>query len=200
VPIFAAVAKNTMLNALAVDALSLHGVYNPFGGSEIAGGTPAYARLPATFAAAAAGIKLLTGVPYIFDVPPGQPVAWIGMWAAGTFVGMAPNAGGSLKPFVIDDLGSSTVESAAHGFLVGDSLVVWAGSAGYLPGGLVEGVIYYVITVTVDTLVLSATLAGAALSVIFTGNGYLQRIVSVTYLGQDHFVLNGLSLDATVAA
>lgn len=61
------------------------------GGSELAGGVPAYARKAVTWAAAANGTAAIAaGV--TFDVPTGVTITHVGMWtaaAAGTFQGGA---------------------------------------------------------------------------------------------------------------
>jgi len=199
-PIFAAAAKNAMLDALPITSVSLHSAYDAAGLNELSGGTPPYARLAVTFAAAALGTKALTGAPYTFDVP-AATFAWIGMWSgAGVFQGMTPNGGTILRPFVVDDLVADTLKSDRHGFVVNDTLVVWAGSAGVLPTGLIEGTTYYVVSVIADALQVAATLAGTAIALSGTGNGFGQRITPVTNAAQSTFVLNALTLDATVAA
>lgn len=199
-PLLSVIAKNTMLDALVVGTLSLHSAYHPSGGNEIVGGTPAYARLATTFAAASAGKKILVAGPYSFDIP-ACTVGWIGMHDLATnFLGMVPNGGGASAPFVVDDTTADTLKCAAHGYLVNDTVVVWLGSAGPLPPGLVEGVIYFVTTVpSVDTLQLSVTLAGAPVDFTVTGNGFLQRIISVDFGGQSAFPVTALTLDATIA-
>lgn len=191
--------KNTMLDALTITAISLHSAYSITGANELTGGSPAYIRQVVTFDAAISGLRFLSTPPYIFDVPAGT-VAWIGMWADdASFVGMAPNGGDALRPFVADDT-TGTLRSAAHGFAQNDTLVVWSGSASALPGGLVEGAVYYVVAVeTVGDLQLSTTLAGSPVTLISTGNGYLQRIVPVINVFQTTFAVNSLALDATVA-
>ena len=90
-------AKNSMLTALGAIATyaSLHSADpSTTGASELAGGTPAYARKSVTFGAAAAGEMTTSNQP-IFDVPAGV-VLYVGFWTAasgGTFLG-----GGELSP------------------------------------------------------------------------------------------------------
>ena len=69
-------AKNLMLTQLAGVAgfMSLHTGYPATGGNEIAGGSPAYARKPITWGAAANGAIAATNQP-VFDVPSGVTVA-----------------------------------------------------------------------------------------------------------------------------
>lgn len=199
-PLFSLSAKNSMLNSFTVATLSLHTAYDPGGANEVVGGTPAYVRLPVTFSAASAGQKSLTGAPYTFDIP-ATTVAWIGMYDAfGGFLGMTPNGGAALNPFVVDDLVVDTLKAAHHGFVVTSTLVVWAGSAGFLPVGLAEGTIYYVVATTPNTLQVSATPGGLAIALATIGGGFVQGIIPVTSATQSTFPVTALLLDATVAA
>ena len=83
---YSAAAKNAMLDALGtlVTHLSLHSA-NPgaTGASELSGGTPAYARIEATWNAASTGSKTLSNTPD-FDVPAGSTVSHVGLWSAAT--------------------------------------------------------------------------------------------------------------------
>lgn len=88
--------KNVMLNQFGTVAVfaSLH-TADPglTGANEVAGGSPAYARIAATWNAAAAGDLNLSNQP-LFNVPASTTVAYIGLWSAvsaGTFY-----AGGQL--------------------------------------------------------------------------------------------------------
>lgn len=53
------------------------------GTTEPSGGSPAYARLAATWAAAGSGSKALSGT-YTFDIPAGTTVKSITFWTAST--------------------------------------------------------------------------------------------------------------------
>lgn len=200
-PIFTTSVKNALLDALTVVRVSLHSAYSATGGNELIGGDPPYGRADVGFAPAAIGQRSLLASPYTLNVPAESTVAWVGMWGTlNNFMGMAPAGGSTVSPFVVDDVVLDSVKSAHHGFLVGSTLVAWAGSNGPLPGGLSEGTIYYVIGVTLDTLQLAATAGGLPVALTTTGNGFLQGIISTTYGAQDHFVLSALTLDATVAS
>jgi hypothetical protein len=64
--------------------LSVHSVSGPTDNTtEPSGGSPAYARLAATWGAASSGSKALTGT-YVFDIPAGFTVAAVGFWTAVT--------------------------------------------------------------------------------------------------------------------
>lgn len=198
-PALSTAAKNTMLNALSIASLSLHSAYSATGATEAAGGTPPYARLAATFAGAVAGSLSLIGTPLTFNVPIGT-FAWVGLWdGSAAFQGMLPIGSDTPRPFAADDISSDILKAPAHGYLANDTLVVWGGAAAVLPSGLVEGTVYYVVSPTTDTLQLAATLGGSALSLSVTGLGYLQRILPQVLAAQGTYVLNALTIDATVA-
>jgi len=85
-------AKNLMLNELASVGVyvSLHTADpGPTGTSEVTGGSPAYARIAATWPSASGGSLSLTNDP-VFNVPGSTTVAFFGVWSAvsgGTFYG-----------------------------------------------------------------------------------------------------------------
>lgn len=61
------------------------------GANEVSGGSPAYARIAITFAAAAAGAIDSSNTP-VFDVPASTTVTHVGFWdasTAGNFLGSA---------------------------------------------------------------------------------------------------------------
>lgn len=79
--------KNKLLDSDAVwppAYLAVHTVDAPTDGTtEATGGSPAYARKAATWDAATAGGKALTGT-YTFDIPAGTTVKSIAFWTAST--------------------------------------------------------------------------------------------------------------------
>lgn len=84
--------KNVMLDALAAVAtwVSLH-TADPgtTGASEVAGGSPAYARKAGTWNPAASGNLDNSNAP-VFDIPAGTTITHFGLWSAasaGTFYG-----------------------------------------------------------------------------------------------------------------
>jgi hypothetical protein len=83
---------NTLLDSgkAGIAFLSLHsGAVGSGSGNELTGGSPAYARKAATWAAASGGASALSGS-YVFDVPAGSTVSRVGFWTAlsgGTFLG-----------------------------------------------------------------------------------------------------------------
>lgn len=77
---FVAAAKNSMLDALTVDRLSLHSGDPGVDGlsNELSGGSPAYARKSCVFNAASGGERLLSAN-VTFDVP-ASTVSYVGFW------------------------------------------------------------------------------------------------------------------------
>jgi hypothetical protein len=199
-------AKNIMLDALdeananGVKFWSAHTAYSTTGTNEVAGGSPAYARKGATYAAASAGSKA-SSAGVTFDVPAATTVAWIGRWDAvtsGTFLGMGPAGGGARRQMscVAADLAGNTIQSAAHGLTAGTPVVFWNSSGASLPTGLSEGTIYYVIAtgLTTDVFEVSATLGGSAVDITAIGDGELQTIVPETFAGQGQYNLSSDTL------
>ena len=82
---FTTTSKNIMLDALTVNKLSLHSANPGVNGTdnELTGGSPAYARKAATYAAANNAQRLLNA-DVIFDVPAGATVAYVCKWTSGT--------------------------------------------------------------------------------------------------------------------
>ena len=87
---FSEAGLNQMLDAMSVTVASLHtGDPGATGINELTGGTPAYARVPITFGAAAAGNRDSTNQP-VFDVPAGSNITHWGIWDGPTFKGGFP--------------------------------------------------------------------------------------------------------------
>lgn len=185
-------AKNVMLDALDESQVegathgSLHTAYSATGANEVTGGAPAYARKAATWAAASAGAKS-TSASMVFDVPAATTVRWVGFWDAltvGDFKGMTPNGGGIPEAFTVPDIANDTLEAPGHGFSNTNTVVVWSVPGVALPGGLVEGTVYFVIAATADDLQLSTTSGGAAINITSVGSGFLQRIIEESFGAQ----------------
>lgn len=182
-------AKNAMLDNEATRMLfaSLHSSYpGDTGANEIAGGVPPYARQPIAWNAAAAG-ELDNNLNPTFNVPPATTVAWLGFWtlvAGGVYQGCVPLGGQSSRPFVVSDDASDTLHCDSHGYSLDQKVVVYDTHLGVLPGGLVEGTIYFVTNPTADTLQLSATEGGAAINLSTDGAGFIQNIVPEVFGGQ----------------
>jgi hypothetical protein len=205
---FSTFAKNLMLDALDESATngikfwSAHTAYSTTGTNEVAGGSPAYARKAATFAAASASSKVSTGSPAAtFDIPAGTTVAWIGRWdasTAGNFHGMSPAGGGARRQImsIAGDLAGNTIQSPAHGLSAGNQVVFWAEEGAVLPAPLAEGTIYFVIAtgLTTDVFEVSTTSGGAAVDITAIGDGAVQTIVPEVFAGQGQYQLSSDTL------
>ena len=200
-------AVQRMLNALdesggagvGITHSSLHTAYSSSGANEVTGGSPAYTREAATWAAAS-GRSKATSASMVFDVPASTTVRWVGFWdavTAGNFLGMTPNGGGTPEAFTVPDISNDILEAPAHGFTDAQMVVVWAVPGVALPTGLAEGTVYHVRDATTDDLKLAATAGGAAINITAVGSGFLQRIVEETFGAQGTHTVSSstLSLD-----
>ena len=136
------------------------------GSSEVTGGSPAYARLAASWDAAATKAKALTAAVTGFNIPAGTIVKWWAAWStvtAGTCKAAAP-VGSSLRG-VADVAASDTFTSRAHGLPNARRVVFYPVENSSLPTGLTEGADYFVINSATDTFQVSATEGGAAVDV-----------------------------------
>lgn len=178
-------AKNTMLNALTIDAASLHTAFPGLtGANEVTGGTPAYARKAVTFGAAAGGSRSLSAA-VTFDVP-ATTARWFGFWSSGTFVGYAANGGTQLLFQV--DVTNNLVRSTAHGLTNGTKVAFFNST---VPAPLVEGTVYYVVNAASDTFQISATNGGIAIALTATGSGCaLSTLIEDVYASQGTHTLN----------
>lgn len=206
---FTDTAKNLMLDALDESIAtgmkfgSLHTAYSATGANEVTGGSPAYARKAAVWSAAATGAKALAATFPTWDVPAGTTVGWVGFWDAvtvGTFLCMVPNGGGANKRFLVPtgDLASDTIESPAHGFTNGQTVVLWAPSG--LPTGLSGQTVYYIVSAATDTYKLSLTSGGAAIDVTAIGSGFAQLIIQEVFGAQGTLAVSSLSVDLGAVA
>lgn len=189
-------AKNTMLDALTIDLLSLHTAHPGSDGlsNEVSGGSPAYARQAAVVNAAASGERSLNA-DVEFDVP-ATTVAVIGFWdAAGpTFHGWAPNGAAGNNPQAAYAEGSgNTINLDGHG-LNDDDRVFIMPLADALPGGLDETTLYHVVSATASTFQLATTQGGAAVDITADGDVLFQKCVPEVYGQQGtHTVKAGVS-------
>lgn len=190
---FTTAAKNAALDGIPIDEMSLHdGFPGLTGANEISGGMPAYARQACTFGVASGGVRsLLASV--TFDVPSGATVRWIGLWNGATFIGCSPN-GGTPKEFTVDPT-TDVVRSPSHGFVDGQTIVFWDG---LVPGGLVEGDVYYVRDATSDTFKVAATNGGSALDLTSAGSSAckVSAITEQAYGSQSSHRITAYTLDA----
>ena len=160
---FTTSGNNAMLGGLTITHASIHSAFpGTTGANEISGGSPAYARRPVTFAAAANSTRLQTG-DATFDIPPATAMQYLGYWTAitgGTFLGYHPFGNAAALAFV-SNLATETLTSPAHGLSNGDQIVFVGGTP---PLPLVEGTVYFVVGSTVDTLQVSASSGGSVIN------------------------------------
>lgn len=216
---FNATAQNLALDNLdetvttGIKFVGLHTLTDPGTGTtanagEATGGSPAYARLAATWGAAAAGVKSNTST-FTFDVPAGT-YGFFTLWNTATlnsgtqYLGYIPFGGASaLKGFFSVDttLTNDQLLSVAHGMSDGDRVIVYNVFAESLPTGLTEGTVYFVVSSAANTFKVSLTSGGAAVDItaVGGGEGYWQRVVPEVFAAQGQITVAAaaLVLDAT---
>lgn len=173
------VAKNDMLNALALERISLHTAFpGQTGANEVSGGS--YARGTSTFGAAASGTRSLSS-PVAISVP-ACTVAWVGnLNAAGTkFNAYSPN-GGDPKEFQVD-AAADTVRCPSHGYTDGQTITFYGDT---VPSPLVEGQVYYARDCTTDTFKVAASSGGSVIDLTTAGGSActVSRITLEVYGG-----------------
>lgn len=210
-------AKNAALDALDESAsqithVGVHTLTDPGTGTnanagEATGGSPAYARVAAAWAAASAAQKS-NSAQLTIDVPAGT-YGFFTFWNAltgntGNYRGYTPFGGANaLKGFfsVNTTLSADQLLSVAHGMGNGDRVMLFNVFAESLPTGLTEGVIYHVVGAATDTFQVSATSGGAAVDITGAdgGEGFWQRMVPETFGAQGQVIVAAgqLTLDAT---
>lgn len=210
-------AKNAALEALDESAsqvthVGIHTLTDPGTGTnansgEAAGGSPAYARQAATWAAASSAQKSNSGS-LTFDVPAGT-YGFFTLWNASTgntnnYRGYIPFGGASaLKGFFSVDttLSNDQMFSVAHGMSDGDRVMLFNVFSESLPTGLAEGTIYYVVSSATNTFKVSASSGGSAVDItgVGGGEGFWQRVIPETFgsQGQITAAVSALVLDLT---
>lgn len=174
--------------------------------TEATGGSPAYARVAVTWAAAASGQRSNSGALTI-DVPAGT-YGFLTYWTALTgnsgtqYRGWAP-INGSVKGFgTIDaaDLTANTITSNSHGLVNTDRVLFCNVFAETIPGGLIEGAAYFVVGAATDTFQVALTSGGAAVDLVTTqGEVYFQKVIPEVFgaQGQITVAAGAIVLDAT---
>jgi hypothetical protein len=176
-------------------------------GTEASGGSPAYARIAATFGAAASGQKSNSGSITI-DVAAGT-YGFIGLFntstgnVSGNYLGYAP-LNGSVKGFgEVDSTGvtNDTITSSGHGLTTDDRVQVFNVFAESLPAGLTEGTLYFVLAsgLTADVFKVATTSGGTAINITGQGECFFQKIVPEVFASQGQITIaaGALVLDAT---
>lgn len=207
-------AKNAALDALDESAsqithVGIHTLTDPGTGTnansgEATGGSPAYARQAVTWGAAAAGVKSNTGA-LTFDVPAGT-YGFFTLFNASTgntnnFRGHIPFGGGTKGFGTVDSAGvtADAIQSAAHGLVDNDRVMLFNVFSESLPAGLSEGTVYFVVSGATDTFEVSTTQGGASVNVTGQGELFFQKVVPETFgaQGQITVAVGALTLDAT---
>jgi hypothetical protein len=177
--------------------LSLHSAYSATGANELTGGSPAYARLAATWSSAASNSKALSNSP-TFNVASGSTVAFIGLWDAvtsGNFQGMFPNAAGASAYAFAAPSSTSTLLAPGTSYSSNQSVVVFPAAGSSLPSGLTAGTLYYVKSPSGDSFQLSASSGpGSAVTLSADGAGIIQAINVQAFGSQGTFQVSSGSL------
>lgn len=197
------VGVNTLVTAPPTDTTP--GTGTNAAATEATGGSPAYARIAATWPAAASGQKANTGT-FTFDVPAGT-YGFFTLWNASTgntnnYLGYIPFGGATaIKGFcTVDaaDVTANTITSAGHGLANTDRVIFFNVFAESLPTGITEGGAYFVVGATTDTFQIALTSGGAAVDLTAIGEAYFQKVVPEVFgsQGQITVAASALVLDA----
>lgn len=186
---FVSTAKDVMLNALTITQMSAHTAFpGGTGASEVSG--TGYARVAATFAASAAGVRNL-GASASLTIPTGVTVRWLGLWNGSTFIGYSPNAGVP-KEFIAAPA-TDTFTCPAHGYVNTNKVVIYGDT---VPAGLIEGTVYYVVNATADTFQVAATPGGSPIDITSAGGSacVVSTITEEVYGGGGTHTISGWTL------
>ena len=198
---FATAALNYMLDQWGTSKalyMSLHTAYSATGANEVTGGSPAYARLSATWSSASGGSKSVSGT-YTFNVPASTTVAYVGFWDAltsGNFAGMFP--GGNLSAFDFTAPSStSTLLAPGSAYTSNTAVVPFNTGGSALPTGLTVGTTYWTKSPSGDSFQVSATAGpGSAVTLSSDGSGIIQGIVTETFGSQGTYLVSGFTVSA----
>lgn len=84
----------------------------------------------------------------------------------------------ALTPEAFTALASSDVVTSPNmSFAVNDNVTFYAREGGSLPGGITEGVVYFIKTASGSSYTISTTLGGSTLDITSDGAGLLQKVV-----------------------
>lgn len=182
-------ARNEAMNAIVIDSMSLHFGYPGLTGANELSGS-GYVRQSCAFGAASSGVRSLSAVTN-FTVGAGHNVLWCGLWAGTVFKGYSPNSG-SPKEF---QLSGVSFYCPAHGYPNGQTVVFYGGT---VPGGLTEGVVYFVVNSSVDAFQVAATSGGVPIAISSQPNPdcVVSRITMDSYFGANTHSINSWSIGA----
>ncbi len=180
--------KNQAADGIIIDQVSLHTDYpGTTGASEVTGGS--YLRLNAFFNISSGGARLLSA-PLVFDVP-ACTVKWLGIWGEGSFQMACPNGGATPKNFSVVP-STDLIYSTGHGLPDTTKIVFF----GVPPGGLTEGVTYFVRDSLTDTFAVAATSGGVAIDLTSGASAgcWVIAITEEVYAGADTHTISAGSL------
>jgi hypothetical protein len=196
--------KNAMLDSAVAGApgsalfLGLHTTLGQ-SGTEVTGGSPAYARKAITWNAAATGSKDIAAA-VTFDVP-AATVHMVGLWSAstaGTLRAWMPAGSTARRAFSVDAAGvtANDIFSPAHGFIADNRVVFWPTIGAVLPTGLSEDTGYWVIAtgLTTDAFRVSTTQGGAAVDITAIGDGDVQKYTPEVFAAQGTYQVSAFTI------
>jgi hypothetical protein len=168
-------------------------------GTELTGGSPAYARKAVTWTAASGGIRD-NNAQLLFDIPAATTVAFHGLYSAitaGNNHAILPVQGGSpALPMVATFLASTDVfTSYAHGFSNTQQVTLSDVSGAGLPAAFNENTIYFIVTAATDTFQLALTSGGAAINGATDAECFVQRCVPEVFAAQGQYSIATGALD-----
>ncbi len=195
-------ARNAAVDGLA--AVTTHVGLLDATGTELTGGSPAYARKAVTWTAAASGIRD-NNAALLFDVPASTTVAFHGLFSAitaGTTHAILPVQGatGALPMAAILTASTDVFTSFAHGFVDTNRVVLSDVSSAGLQTAFDENTVYYVIAAATDTFQLSLTSGGAAVTATVNFECFVTKCVPEVFAaqGQYNIATGALDLDANL--
>lgn len=180
--IFSDNAHGQALDAMTLSHLSCSANYpGRTGATEIS-----TARVAATFGAASGSPRqrALSSPVSLAVVQGASNIArWVQAHTAisgGSFQGAIPVQSTGFKAYTVD-ASNNLIQCRAHGYAANSKVVFFSNTA---PGGLTEGVVYYVVNPTTDTFQVAATASGAAIDITSTVNSaLLSNIVELDFTG-----------------
>lgn len=173
--------------------------------TEIAGGSPAYARKPVTWNPSSSGLGDNSGA-LVFDVQSGDAVFAYGFTnhlttGDGKTLGWWPAADASVGAQSVQagvaSASGDTITSTAHGLSTDHRVVFMDLSGGGLPTGLTEGTVYYVLAsgLTADVFKVALTSGGSAINITADGELFFIRCIPTTFAAQGTYTIGSGALD-----
>lgn len=164
--------------------------------TEIAGGSPAYARKAVTWTAAGSGLRD-NNADLVFDVQAGDLVALHAVYDASSAGNQEAygQIGSTLRGVASVENTGDVFASNAHGLVNTDRVFLATVAGESLPGGLSASTLYFVVGVTTDTFQVSLTSGGAAVAVTTDGECAFFKTVPETFGSQGTLTIATGNLD-----